>query len=55
MSFQPTRRHLRVSGITGVNAADKFAQVNAASTLNVSNCIVDNAGKFLRWHSPHGG
>jgi len=39
---------VNVSGITGVNAADKFAQVNAASTLNVSNCIVDNAGKFLR-------
>ena len=39
---------VNITGITGVNAADKFAQVNAASTLNVSNCIVDNAGKFLR-------
>jgi pectate lyase C len=39
---------VNVSGVTGVNSEDKFAQVNAASTLNVSNCIVDNAGKFLR-------
>ncbi len=39
---------VNVSGVTGVNSEDKFALVNAASTLNVSNCIVDNAGKFLR-------
>jgi pectate lyase C len=39
---------VNVSGVTGVNSEDKFAQVNDASTLNVSNCIVDNAGKFLR-------
>jgi len=39
---------VNVTGVTGVNSEDKFAQVNAASTLNVSNCIVDNAGKFLR-------
>jgi pectate lyase C len=39
---------VNVSGVTGVNSEDKFAQVNAASVLNVSNCIVDNAGKFLR-------
>jgi pectate lyase C len=39
---------VNVSGVTGVNSEDKFAQVNAASTLNVSNCIVSNAGKFLR-------
>ena len=39
---------VNVSGVTGVNSEDKFAQVNAESTLNVSNCIVDNAGKFLR-------
>jgi pectate lyase C len=39
---------VNVSGVTGVNSEDKFAQVNAASTLNVSNCIVDSAGKFLR-------
>ena len=31
-----------------MNSEDKFAQVNAASTLNVSNCIVDSVGKFLR-------
>ncbi len=39
---------VNVSGITGVNGEDKFMQVNAASTLNVSNCIVDNMGKLLR-------
>jgi pectate lyase C len=39
---------VNVSGVTGVNSEDKFAQINAASTLNISNCIVDNAGKFLR-------
>jgi pectate lyase C len=39
---------VNVTGVTGVNSEDKFAQVNAASTLRVSNCIVDNAGKFLR-------
>ena len=39
---------VNVSGVSGFNSEDKFAQVNAASTLNVSNCIVDNAGKFLR-------
>ncbi len=39
---------VNVSGVTGVNSEDKFAQVNAASTLNISNCIVDSAGKFLR-------
>ena len=37
-----------VSGITGVNGEDKFMQINAASTLRVSNCIVDNMGKLLR-------
>ena len=39
---------VNISGITGVNGEDKFAQINAASTLNISNCIVDNMGKFLR-------
>ncbi|ACE85947.1 pectate lyase [Cellvibrio japonicus] len=34
--------------ITGYAGEDKFIQVNAASTLNVSNCVVDNMGKFLR-------
>jgi pectate lyase C len=37
-----------VSNVTGVDSEDKFAQVNAASTLNVSNCVVRNAGKYLR-------
>jgi len=39
---------VNVSGVTGVNSEDKFAQINAESTLNISNCIVSNAGKFLR-------
>jgi pectate lyase C len=37
-----------ISGVTGVNGEDKFGQINAASTLNISNCIVDNAAKFIR-------
>jgi len=37
-----------VRNITGLNADDKFFQINAASTLNVSNCIIRNAGKALR-------
>jgi pectate lyase C len=39
---------VNASNITGYAGEDKFIQVNAASTLNVSNCIVDNMGKFLR-------
>jgi pectate lyase-like protein len=39
---------VNISGISGYNGEDKFAQINAASTLNISNCIVDNMGKFLR-------
>jgi pectate lyase C len=39
---------VNISGVTGVNGSDKFAQVNAASVLNISNCIVDSMGKFLR-------
>jgi pectate lyase C len=39
---------VNISGISGFNGEDKFAQINAASTLNISNCIVDNMGKFLR-------
>jgi pectate lyase C len=37
-----------IRNITGVNADDKFFQINAASTVNVSNCIIRNAGKALR-------
>jgi hypothetical protein len=37
-----------VNNIEGFDAADKFFQINAASTLRVDNCIIDNAGKALR-------
>jgi pectate lyase C len=37
-----------VSNIEGYDAEDKFFQVNAASTLNVTNCIIHRAGKALR-------
>lgn len=39
---------VNVSNIEGYDADDKFFQVNAASTLNVSNCIIHRAGKALR-------
>jgi pectate lyase C len=39
---------VNIRNITGVNADDKFFQINAASTVNVSNCIIRNAGKALR-------
>ncbi len=39
---------VNVKNISGYAGSDKFIQVNAASTLNVSNCIVDDMGKFLR-------
>jgi pectate lyase C len=37
-----------VRNIEGYDSEDKFFQVNAASTLNVSNCIIHRAGKALR-------
>lgn len=37
-----------VRDIEGYDAADKFFQVNAASTLNVTNAIIHRAGKALR-------
>ncbi len=37
-----------VRNIEGYDADDKFFQVNAASTLNVTNCIIHRAGKTLR-------
>jgi len=37
-----------ISGVTGFNGEDKFGQINAASTVNISNCIVDNMAKFVR-------
>jgi pectate lyase C len=39
---------VNVNNIEGYDADDKFFQVNAASTLRVSNCIIRNAGKALR-------
>ncbi len=39
---------VNVKKISGYAGSDKFIQVNAASTLNVSNCVVDSMGKFLR-------
>ncbi|MGM8225129.1 pectate lyase [Cellvibrio sp. ARAG 10.3] len=39
---------VNVTNIEGYDADDKFFQVNAASTLRVSNCIIRNAGKALR-------
>lgn len=37
-----------VRNIEGFNGSDKFMQINASTNLTVSNCIVDNMGKFLR-------
>jgi pectate lyase C len=37
-----------VRNIEGFDSDDKFFQINAASTLQVSNCIIHNAGKALR-------
>ena len=37
-----------VRNIEGYDGDDKFFQVNAASTLNVTNCILRNMGKSLR-------
>lgn len=39
---------VNVTGVSGFNGEDKFAQINAASTLNISNCVVDNMAKFVR-------
>jgi pectate lyase C len=37
-----------VRNFEGYDAEDKFFQINAASTLRVSNCIIHSAGKALR-------
>lgn len=37
-----------VRNIEGYNGEDKFIQINARSTLNVSNCIINKMGKGLR-------
>jgi pectate lyase C len=39
---------VNVRNIEGYDSDDKFFQINAASTLNVSNCIIHRAGKALR-------
>jgi len=39
---------VNVKNISGYSGEDKFIQVNAASTLNIDNCVVDKMGKFLR-------
>jgi hypothetical protein len=39
---------INIKGISAYAGSDKFFQVNAASTINISNCIVDSMGKFLR-------
>ncbi|GIX21899.1 MAG: hypothetical protein KatS3mg121_0682 [Gammaproteobacteria bacterium] len=39
---------VNVRNISGFDAEDKFFQVNAPSTLNVSNCIIHRASKALR-------
>jgi pectate lyase C len=39
---------VNITGISGYNGEDKFGQINAASTVNISNCIVDNMAKFVR-------
>lgn len=37
-----------VKNIEAYNGFDKFFQVNAASNITISNCVVDTMGKFLR-------
>ena len=39
---------VNISGVSGYNGEDKFGQINAASTVNISNCIVDSMAKFIR-------
>jgi len=39
---------INMSNVTGLNGEDKWAQINAAGTINVSNCVVQSMGKFLR-------
>jgi pectate lyase C len=37
-----------ITGITGVNAQDKFGQINAPTTLTIRNCVIDDVGKVIR-------
>ena len=39
---------VNISGVSGYNGEDKFGQINAAGTVNISNCIVDNVAKVIR-------
>lgn len=39
---------INLSAISGYNGEDKFGQINAAGTVNISNCVVDNMAKFIR-------
>ena len=39
---------VNIRNIEGFDSNDKFFQINAAATVNVSNCIVQRAGKVLR-------
>lgn len=39
---------VNISGVSGYNGEDKFGQVNAASTVNISNCVVDKVAKVIR-------
>jgi pectate lyase C len=39
---------VNISGVSGYAGEDKFGQINAASTVNISNCIVDNVAKVIR-------
>jgi len=40
--------NVTIRNIEGYDAEDKFFQINAATTMNVSNCIIHRAGKTLR-------
>lgn len=40
--------NVTLRNIEGYDGYDKFLQINAATNLSVSNCVVDNMGKFLR-------
>jgi pectate lyase C len=37
-----------ISAVSGYNGEDKFGQINAAGTVNISNCIVDSVAKVIR-------
>jgi pectate lyase C len=39
---------INITRVTGVDGEDKYAQINAAGTVNVSACVVTNMAKFLR-------